>query len=117
MAWGGLVIRLASKSVDAATALVDSSAPQIAGMMAKALVDGMFRAVRASISASTDVHAKDVDKLVQDSLTGVRAEELAHQNLYGSLPQVVANYTSLMGVTMLPPSAFMSALNGAGKKN
>jgi len=114
---GGLVIRLSAKSRDAATALVDSAAPQIAGLMAKSLVDGMLRAVRASISASTDAHAKDVEKLLQESWTAVRAEELAHQSLYGSLPQVVASYTSLMGVTMPPSSTFMSALNGAGKKN
>ena len=111
---GGLIVRLASKSGDAARGLVETCAPQIALIMAKALVNDMLRAVRASIAASQDTRAKDVAKLLDESWQGVRAEELQLQTRYGSLEEVVTAYQSLMGVTQPPATAFANAVSAMG---
>ena len=111
---GGLVIRLSSKSQDAAKSLVEDTAPQIAGLMARRLVRDMLQAVVASVASSQDTRARDVQKLIDSSWSGVRAEEQLHQAQWGSLAAVVANYESLMGVAMPPRRGFGSAVTAVG---
>ncbi|CAH2605976.1 Conjugal transfer protein TraH (plasmid) [Rhodovastum atsumiense] len=111
---GGLVIRLSSKSKDAAKSLVEDTAPHIAGLMAKSLVHDMLRAVRASVAVSQDTRAKDVAALIEQSWVAVRSEEQLHQARWGSLTTVVSTYQSLMGATMLLPRGFGNAITNTG---
>lgn len=114
---GGLVIRLASKSPDAAKSLVESAAPQVAILLANSLVQDMLRAAQASVSMSQDTRAKDVLKLIDDSWAGVRAKEIALQAEWGSLPEIVSIYEKLMGVVPPLPRALGTSVAAYGRKS
>jgi len=111
---GGLLVRVASKSPDAAKALIESTSGQLALLLADALLRDMLRAAQSSVLASQDKRAKDVSKLIQQSWDQVHARVVARQVKYGSLPEIVQMFQGLMGVSEPLPRGLGASLSAVG---
>ena len=100
---GGLIVRLASHSPDAATILALRTIPQTSLALARSLMIGLLAGVDASIAGSQDVNAPRVGKLIVRARSEILQSVLALQARYGSLATVADTYRSLMQTLSAQP--------------
>jgi conjugative transfer pilus assembly protein TraH len=102
---GGLIVRLASHSPDAATILALRTVPQTSLALARSLMMGLLAGVEAPVAGSQDINAPKVEKLITRARTEILQAVLALQARYGSLATVAETYRSLMQTLSAQPFA------------
>ena len=95
---GGLVLRLGHLSQPAAETFARNAAPLAAVEMARVMINDLIATVEAATSTANESHAPQVRELVRDSRQRVLFELLRLQEVYGSLPDLLAYYIDVMHV-------------------
>lgn len=95
----GLIFQLAKHGRMGAVALTERAIPHLAYDMAALMVDDMIKAVEAAVKVSDDAHAKELDALLRDSRSDLRAQQQQVRGQIGDPTEIFRDYLAILDIT------------------